>query len=146
MASAASVSARPRSLRAMPGIRLAVILTLGFGITLHTYTATMLASDFHAGFWVWSISPYLVVALMFLTGRLRLAVLGAGILPAIVDLLVHFAVFHAPQGSTAALGLVAAPLWNLVLFMPLGGVLGWLLDRRVLRSGANHTLSQEAKP
>jgi hypothetical protein len=145
MAPAPRVSDLQHGFPDRPGIRIAVILLLGFGVALHTYTATVLASSFHAGFWLWSISPYLIVALMFWAGRLRFAVLGAVILPAIVDLLVHLAVFHAPQGSTAALGLVAAPLWNLVLFMPLGGVLGWLVDRRVRRSSANTDLTQETQ-
>ncbi len=143
MAPAPRVSDPQHSFPDRLGIRITVILLLGFGFALHTYTATVLASSFHAGFWLWSISPYLIVALMFWVWRLRFAVLGACILPAIVDLLVHISVFHVSYSSTAALGLVAAPLWNLVLFMPLGGVLGWLVDRRVRRNSANLNPTQE---
>ena len=115
---------------AVSGIRYATIGLVVLAFALHTYTAVALASEFHAGFWLWSLSPYFVVGGLFWTWRRERATLGAAMLPAIADLLVHYGVFVAPEGSTAAVGLVAAPLWNLFLLLPLGAVLGWLADRR----------------
>jgi hypothetical protein len=68
------------------------------------------------------------------------------VLPAIGDLLTHYAVFHNPQGSTAVIGLVAMPLWNLVLLMPAGGALGWLIDLRAHHAGSNLTESPAESP
>jgi hypothetical protein len=48
----------------MSRLKLATVVLLAFGCALHTYTAAVLASSFHTGFWVWSLSPYLVVAMM----------------------------------------------------------------------------------
>jgi hypothetical protein len=118
-------------------IRYATIATIALAIALHTYTALALALEFHAGFWLWSLSPYLVVALMLWTGRWPRATLGAALLPALADVAMHVSVFHFPRGSTAALGLFAAPLWNLVLLLPLGVLLGWLADRYAKGRGAN---------
>lgn len=127
-------------------LKLATILLLAFGFALHTYTAAVLALAFRPGFWLWSLSPYLIAMVMFWRTRLPCATLGAVALPAFGDLLIHYAVFYNPQGSTAALGLVAMPLWNLVLLMPLGGALGWLIDRRWRRSGPNPAESSGESP
>jgi len=45
--------------------------------------------------------------------------------------------FVAPAGLTAAVGLVAAPLWNLLLLLPLGVLLGWLAGRRAAGRNPN---------
>jgi hypothetical protein len=113
-----------------PSIKAATALVIAFALALHTYTAAVLASAFHAGFWLWSLSPYLVATLLLWKGRWPRATLGAALLPALADVAMHVSVFHFPRGSTAALGLFAAPLWNLILLLPPGALLGWLADRR----------------
>lgn len=118
----------------MSGVRIASMGLLACGLALHTYTAVALASSFHPGFWLWSVSPYLIAALMLWRWRRPFAVLGATTLPLLADLAMHIAVFKAPQGSTSALGLMAMPLWNLVLMIPFGSAVGWLIDRRNIRT------------
>jgi hypothetical protein len=112
-------------------------MLIAFAFALHTYTAAALASGFHAGFWLWSLSPYFVAALLLWKGRWPCATFGAALLPALADVAAHVSVFYFPSGSTAALGLFAAPLWNLILLLPLGALLGWLADRRAKGPGSN---------
>lgn len=45
------------------------------------------------------------------------------------DVFMHYSVFVAPKGSTAALGLLFMPLWNLLLIGPAGALLCWLAYR-----------------
>ena len=114
----------------MNRIRQASLLALLLAVALHTYTAIFRAEHFAAGFWLWSLAPYAIGAGLLWHGRWPCAALGALALPLAADLAMHYAVFYAPGGSTAALGLFAAPLWNLVLVAPLGALAGWLADRR----------------
>lgn len=56
--------------------------------------------------------------------------MGGLILAAIMDAGIFHSVFVAPESSTAPLGLLFMPLWNLVVFMPLGGGVGWWVGKR----------------
>jgi hypothetical protein len=110
------------------------LLIVAFGMLLHAYIAFFKAeggaSNFSMGLMVWSWLPYLVCALFFLVTRRPLIPLFGVVLPAIMDTLNFYSVFISPQSSTAALGLLWMPLWNLVLFMPVGLVIGWAIARR----------------
>lgn len=53
------------------------------------------------------------------------------LLPALaLDGLAYYSVFVDPQSSTAALALLWAPIWNLLLVVPIGSFIGWLLRGR----------------
>jgi hypothetical protein len=110
---------------------------LGFGLSVHSYTAFIKAdggaSGFVIGLWAWALVTYGVGAVLLSRFRNSLAAVGWLILPAIMDLITYRSVFVSPQSSTAALGLLFAPLWNLLLLGPIGGVIGWLASRRVDR-------------
>ena len=41
-----------------------------------------------------------------------------------------YSAFIHPTSSTAALGLLFMPLWNLLFFAPVGALLGWLISKR----------------
>ena len=93
-----------------------------------------MADSFPLGLWLWSLAPYLVAGLLLWVWRVPCAALGALILTAPVDAATFCGVFIEPQGSTAAVGLFAAPLWNLAVFMPTGAITGWWVCRRRDRS------------
>lgn len=112
----------------MDRVRLTIVLLLGFGLALHTFTATVMAAEFSLGLWLWSLASYLAAGL--LSWRAIHAALGALILPALMDSATYYGVFIAPQGSTAAVGLFATPLWNLFVFVPVGAIIGGWLGRR----------------
>lgn len=109
-------------------IALALVL---FGFVLHTYTNVVEASGFSFGFWLWALSPYVAGGALFWLFRQPQATVGALILPAFMDAGTFYSVFVAPEHSTAALGLLFVPLWNLVVFVPLGGGVGWWVGKRL---------------
>ena len=107
---------------------------LAFGLLLHTYTHAVMAESFYAGFWLWSISPYLLTAVLSLHILSPLAAACALVLPVAADIATYYGVFIAPTSSTAAVGLVATPLWNLLVLLPLGAFIGWYWNRRQKRT------------
>lgn len=55
---------------------------------------------------------------------------GALAVPVLIDLMTFFSVFVSPQGSTAGLAMLFTPLWNLLVFVPLGAAVGrWVRNR-----------------
>lgn len=101
------------------------------GVALHLYTAVfkaeggMAAIVFLIGLFLWSCTPYAIAALLA-RGRRAVWGLGAAAPCFAADLFMHYSVFIAPKGSTAALGLLFMPLWNLVVIGPAGALLFWL--------------------
>ena len=121
----------------MPTFPTAKTMTLalcGAGVALHLYTAVFKAEGglgavaFLIGLLLWSCTPYAIAALL---ARGRHAVWGLGAAAACLaaDLFMHYSVFVAPKGSTAALGLLFMPLWNLLVVGPAGALLCWLVQR-----------------
>ena len=111
----------------------AALATCGLGVALHAYTALFKAeggfSTFLVGLVVWSCLPYAVAALVATRGKRPAIALGAALGALAGDLFMHYSVFVAPKGSTAALGLLFMPLWNLLLLAPAGAVVAWALAR-----------------
>lgn len=100
------------------------------GIGLHSYTLLSTLNSEHTvlsiGLMLVSILPYCICLILTLTNPGFYWVSFGGALAAlVVDALTYHSVFISPQSSTAALGLLFAPLWNLFLFMPIGMVLGY---------------------
>jgi hypothetical protein len=109
-----------------------IAILLAAGVLLHAYTAT-----FHAeggwgarlGLFAWSCSPYVICAVIAFRLDRPAAALGGAALALAADLLVHVSVFVDPQSSTAGLGLLFMPLWNLLIVVPIGTLIGWLIGR-----------------
>lgn len=112
------------------------------GVALHLYTAFFKAEGgmdafaFLTGLLLWSCTPYAIAALLA-RGRCVVWGLGAAAACLAADLFMHYTVFVAPKGSTAALGLLFMPLWNLVVVGPAGALLFWLAHRAL--SGLHST-------
>lgn len=106
------------------GRRLAVA-----GVALVLVT-TMLGADSWkaAPFALWACLPYAGLWLLGPRLRRRGPVLGAALAGLTAELAVRAAVFVWPQGSTAALALLFSPAYILLLVMPAGALLGWLLE------------------
>ncbi len=115
----------------MQQFALAAILCGGVG--LHAYIALFesakVATLFNAGLFSWSCLPYgAALALALLTRRPWAGIVAAALV-LLVDVWTYYAVFVRPKGSTAALALLWMPLWNLIIVVPLGAAIGWLLSR-----------------
>jgi hypothetical protein len=109
---------------------MAVVLIL-FGAALHTYTWAVESTTFSVPFWLLSLSPYLVGAiLLFLFKRLHAAA-GAVLLPALLDAGSFYSAFVDPEGSTAALGVFFVSLLNIGVLVPIGAAIGWWVGYRI---------------
>lgn len=103
---------------------------IAFGFALHTYEHTVEAERFSVAFWLWSLSPYIVAAIILARFRNAHAAVGALTVPILLDLMTFFSVFVSPQSSTAGLAMIFTPLWNLLVFVPLGAFMGrWVRNR-----------------
>ncbi len=113
-------------------------LLLGFGLLLHLYTALIRSSQvdgFTIGLLIWSWMPYLLIWLIAVRRNRHVRALFPIVFVLTFDLFVHASVFHFAKSSTASLGLLWAPLWNLILIVPLGLVIGLGVERYC---SANH--------
>lgn len=112
----------------------AAVTVASLGIALHGYVSLFKADTgpnaFTLGLFVWSVVPYAICLLVALLGKGRplLGLFGAAA-ALIADLNSYYSVFVVPDSSTAAIGLLFAPLINLVVFMPVGMLIGLALGR-----------------
>jgi hypothetical protein len=115
----------------MSTARIMAYVLLLYGAVLHTYTHLVRAASFSVGWWLWSLSPYIAGGLILILFRRPHATAGALMVPALLDAGNFYSVFIHPEGSTASLGLLFVPLWNLVAFVPVGAAIGWWVGNRV---------------
>ena len=105
------------------------------GVALHVYTVAFKAqggaSAFLFGLLLLSCAPYAIAAILARRRGKALLGLGAAAACLAADLCMHHAVFFAPKSSTAALGLLFMPIWNLLAVGPAGALLFWLGHRFV---------------
>jgi hypothetical protein len=118
--------------------RLIAFGLLIYGLAIHSYIVLFKAegdlNGFLIGLWVWSLSPYVVGAVLLRLRRNACAAAGWLVLPTMLDAVTYYDVFINPMHSTAELGLLFAPLWNLLLLRPLGGFAGWMFERKLGRA------------
>ena len=111
-------------------------IPIAAGVLVHAYTVLFVADGpfglFHVGIFLWSCLPYAVCVGLWKLGWTAPSAGGARLALA-ADIWMHYQVFVAPGGSTAALGLLFMPLWNLLIFVPLGALLGWWISQRWAR-------------
>ncbi|MYN28766.1 hypothetical protein [Duganella levis] len=96
-------------------------LLLIAGTGLHLATALFLGSGgagFRAGLCVWSLTPYAVLAVAMRRGA-GIGLFTGALLILLLDAATFWSVFVVPSNSTAALNMLVAPLWNLLLVAPL---------------------------
>jgi len=106
------------------------------GVLLHVYTV-LFKSDggaldfagviFLIGLLLWSCLPYVIWASVAVWRNQPKPAVGAAIGMLVFDCYTYYCVFIAPTGSTAAVGLLFAPRWNLLVIGPLSAVVSWPL-------------------
>ncbi len=114
--------------------RLLVLTPALAGVLLQGYIAFVMP-DGHldawlAGLFLYSCLPY-AICWVIATRSSPLAGFFGALAALIADMMTFYDVFVAPTSSTAALGLVIAPAVNLVLFMPIGLIIGWCIHRGI---------------
>jgi hypothetical protein len=108
-----------------------------YGVVLHTYTNLVEAESPSLGWWLWALAPYIAGALVLFLFKRPHATAGALLIPALLDAGNFYSVFMHPTSSTAALGMVFVPFWNLVVFVPIGGAIGWWVGYRIRTTAAD---------
>lgn len=117
-----------------PTLHKSALTLCAAGVALHLYTVFVKADGgtgvgaFLIGLFLWSCAPYAIAAVL---AWRRLTPWGLGAAAACLagDVFMHYSVFVAPKGSTAAIGLLVMPFWNLVAIGPAGALLFWLAHR-----------------
>ncbi len=97
------------------------------GVLLHSYTAFVQVgpeiNTFVIGLWLWSMLPYAIWFFVARKSALAPLAIGAQVLCLTADAMMFYQVFVRPTSSTAALGLLFIPLWNLLLIGPAGALI-----------------------
>ncbi len=115
----------------MSTARVVAYALLLYGVVLQTYTHAFRADSFSIVWWLWSLGPYFAGAVILFLLKRPHATVGALVVPALLDAGNFYSVFIHPESSTAALGMLFVPLWNLVAFVPIGGAIGWWVGNRI---------------
>lgn len=101
------------------------------GVVLHLYTALFKAepglSRYLAGWFLWSCAPYAVALVLLMFVSRSAIAMGYAAASLCLDISMFISVFVYSTNSTAAVGLIVVPFWNLVLFGPMGSLIGGLL-------------------
>jgi len=92
-------------------------------------------SLFVVGLFAWGCTPYLASLAIARWGHPSYGFFAAAACMG-GDLLTYLSVFVNPESSTAAIGLLFAPIANLFFFLPLGAVIGHLNKRLAERAPA----------
>jgi hypothetical protein len=97
---------------------------------LFTFATTLWGADSWLAlpFALWAGVPYLALAAVAASISRSGPVLGAGLAGLTAEAAIRAAVFLWPKGSTAAVALVFSPAYILLLIMPAGAALGWLIE------------------
>jgi hypothetical protein len=93
-------------------------------------------NGFLVGLLVASALPYLLCLGVQKWTRSVGAALGGLLAIAFFDAWMYWSVFIAPRGSTAAVGLVFAPLWKTFILLPIGAGVGHVTEAWLTRRAA----------
>jgi len=118
---------------------LQIVYALCFGgLILHLRTAFWESSDpgskYSVGLLIWSMLPYLIIIGV---RKITHGALCAAVVVFLLDLSIHLEAFVWPSSSTAALGLLFMPLWNLILIIPLSFLAVYMIEKRIKKRKAN---------
>jgi hypothetical protein len=114
--------------------RLVATVLLSLGVLINTAVVVLCGlHEMSIGVlfvWVWIVAPYLVGAWMLWWIEKPELALGWLVLPVMIDFALFFSVVVNPKSSTAGVACAFSPLWNLLLFGPLGAAAGLSVHRR----------------
>lgn len=78
---------------------------------------------------LWSILPYIIYVLVASRVKNKTKTVSAGMLLLGVDISFHIYIFFFPGSSTDAISLLFLPFWLIILVIPIGILLGGLIDK-----------------
>jgi hypothetical protein len=109
------------------------LIVIAAAVALHAYEQTAKSADPSPIFFLWSMFPYSVVLLILLSCDSALPAAFGATAAFALDCMMYHDVFIAPKSSTAALGLLAMPLWSAFVVLPIVIFIVWLIVRIATR-------------
>jgi ABC-type spermidine/putrescine transport system permease subunit I len=93
-----------------------------------------------------ALLPYVVCLVLFITKKQSIMSFSGAVAPVLLDMFTYYSVFVSPTSSTASLALLWMPIWNLIIFMPIGLLIGYFIDRRrkKMKGNPNHRFHPDA--
>lgn len=82
---------------------------------------------------LWALFPYVAYYIASLKLRSMGAICGGGILILVFDILIRIQIFYFPESSTDSIALLTTPFWESIIIMPIGFLLGWMVERLFTR-------------
>lgn len=127
----------PRTAAGLPRAPAAAILAF---MMLHVGSILQAAEGPVGGFVIGLLAasafPYLLCLGVLKWTRSIGAALGGLTAIVLFDGWMYWSVFIAPRSSTAALGLLFAPMWKTFVLLPTGAVIGHVIGKRLARAVA----------
>ena len=96
---------------------------------LHGYEHAVLSESADWLFFLWAMAPYVACLLVLILSSTGLHVVIAAGISLVMDTYMHYAVVTS-DNSTAVLGYLWMPLWNLIIFVPLTMCITLIVARR----------------
>jgi hypothetical protein len=95
---------------------------------------------------IFVVGPWLVLDVLYIWLKwARSIAIAAGLMLAL-ELLIYYAVFVNPQSSTDAVAYVFKPAVQLLFFLPIGLIIGRVIDKRVsAEAGTNKGMANGAR-
>lgn len=98
---------------------------------LHGYEHSLLSQQTADWFFfLWSMAPYIACMLVLILSTTGLHVVAAAGISLLMDIFMHYSVVTS-DNSTAVLGYLWMPVWNLIIFVPLAMWITLILTRRM---------------
>lgn len=92
-------------------------------------------------YFLWAALPYGIYYLAAMKAGTG-ATIGGGLLILGIDMLIRVQVAFFPGSSTDSIALLIMPFWQSVVIMPVGFLLGWLVEKMINRI-TNQQISRE---
>lgn len=84
------------------------------------------------GYVLWAALPYGIYYLAAMKAGTG-ATIGGGLLILGIDMLIRVQVAFFPGSSTDSIALLIMPFWQSIVIMPVGFLLGWLIEKMIHR-------------
>jgi hypothetical protein len=113
--------------------RRAAWVVCALAVALHSVTALIMSanpfSTFTLGLFLFSCAPYLAMFVLSTTLKQPVPAAAGALAALIADALMFWSAFIDSKGSTAVLGLVFMPVWNLLVIAPAVAAVAFVFTR-----------------
>ena len=80
---------------------------------------------------IWVLLPYIFFYVTSLSLKNNYASVSAGSLLTVVDYCLRISVYYFPGSSTSVVSLLFIPYWLMVIILPVGITIGWIIGKMV---------------